>query len=228
MKEKHGSFTTDKEFAHIPVCTRSWMPFPRIFNLSHTYMYIQYIHPTLCHTMSLINNAQVIVTFNFIQAHSYLHKKYIPKSWKLLNGDRVLVSIAWGCLAIILHGIRHSLFQLLKIRAHEKWQRGRKNPSPFSVLWYLNYEIRNYTMRRNRWNLLWNSGGRTASLWSCSDSGNSNDPRRIFLTPFAQIRCELHLSYKNVCKARSQTSMQRYSWKNTRQGNCCDNSQFSK
>lgn len=95
---------------------------------THTYMYIQYIHPTLCHTISLINNAQVIVTFNFIQAHSYLHKKYIPKSWKLLNGDRVLVSIAWGCLAIILHGIRHSLFQLLKIRAHEKWQRGRKKP----------------------------------------------------------------------------------------------------
>lgn len=53
---------------------------PQNIQFIPTHMYIQYIHPTPCHTISLINNAQVIVTFNFIQAHSYLHKKYIPKS----------------------------------------------------------------------------------------------------------------------------------------------------
>lgn len=160
-KEKHGSFTIDKEFACIHW---SWMPFPRIFNLIHTHMYVYtyiytHIYSTPCHTISLLIMSKSLWHLILSRLiHIYI-KNISQRAENCLMETECWVSIAWGCLAIMLHEIRHSLFQLLKIRSHEKWQRRRKKPSPFSVLWYLNYEIRNYMMWRNQWNLLWNSGG---------------------------------------------------------------------
>lgn len=128
-----------------------------------------------------LNNDQIIVTFNSVQAHSFLLKKISWTTENCLMETECWVSIAWGCLAIMLHEIRHSLFQLLKIRSHEKWQREKKGQN-FLILWYLNYEIRNCRMWRNNLNLHWNFEGHMISLWSCNDSGNFNDPKRIFLT----------------------------------------------
>lgn len=75
---------------------------------------------------SPLNDDQIIVTFNFIQAHSFLLKKISWITENCLMEIECWVAIAWGCLAIMLHEIRHSLFQLLKIRSHEKWQREKK------------------------------------------------------------------------------------------------------
>lgn len=186
-RKTYGFSTIDKEFSSMPSVYSVLGAIPWSIQLSqYTYIYT-YTMPTAWHTHLLLIMSKLLWQLTLSRLiHIYI-KNTSQRAENCLMETECWVSIAWGCLAIMLHEIRHSLFQLLKIRSHEKWQsiRRRKKAQTFLILWYLNYEIRNYVMWRNNWYWQWNLEGCIAALRRCHDSGNFNDPRRIFLTPFA-------------------------------------------
>lgn len=125
-RKTYGFSTIDKEFSGISVYTESWVPFPRIFNLVNIYTYTM---PYSWHTYLLLIMSKLLWQLTLSRLiHIYI-KNTSQRAENCLMETECWVSIAWGSLAIMLHEIRHSLFQLLKIRSHEKWQRRRKkNP----------------------------------------------------------------------------------------------------
>lgn len=141
--------------------------------------------PTAWHTYLLLIMSTLLWHLTLSRLIHISIKNTSQRAENCLMETECWASIAWGSLAIMLHEIRHSLFQLLKIRAHEKWQRRRKkNPdlSHFVIFKLWNQKLHD-VKKQQYW--LWNFEGCIAALWSCNDSGNFNDPRRIFLTPFA-------------------------------------------